>query len=190
MSTINLTPQDKNALLTLARKSILFYLDNKKTPSIDELNIEISTELKSIAAGFVTLTKDKSLRGCIGEVIGTRELYQTVLERAISAAFQDPRFPKLEKSEFNEIEIEISVLTQPENIDNYQDIEIGKHGIILTKNGHSALFLPQVAVEQNWDLTTTLNHLAVKAGINSNDWSTDCQFQVFEAIIFKELDEY
>ncbi|MEA2068957.1 MAG: AMMECR1 domain-containing protein, partial [Verrucomicrobiota bacterium] len=95
--------------------------------------------------------------------------------------------PKLREDELADIDIEISALTPPHRIGSYKDIEIGTHGIVLHNGVHSAVFLPQVASEQGWGLEETLSHLAMKAGLGSNDWKSGCEFQVFKAIVFGEV---
>jgi AmmeMemoRadiSam system protein A len=109
-----------------------------------------------------------------------------VAEHALNAAFHDPRFPRLRADELGEIEIEISALTAPHRVGSHEEIVIGKHGVVLTKKKHSAVFLPQVAPEQGWGIEETLSHLAQKAGLASNDWKSGCEFQVFEAVVFGE----
>ena len=175
---------DKNALLKLARESIKYYLENRRTTTVEELGIEITPGMSQIMGGFVTLHKRGQLRGCIGEIVPTRELYKVVLERAVDSGFHDYRFSPLIRPEFNEIDIEISALSMPEPVESWKDIIIGKHGMTLAKNGRSAVFLPQVATEQGWGVEETLTHLAVKAGLSPDDWRDGCSFEVFEAIVF------
>ena len=103
------------------------------------------------------------------------------------AAFEDPRFPPLSAREFPRIKIEISALTPPVPVASYQDIEIGRHGMVLELGGRSAVFLPQVAPEQGWDLATTLTYLSRKAGLPGNAWKDPrAKFTVFEAVVFHE----
>ena len=137
--------------------------------------------------GPVTLHKDGQLRGCIGEIVPRRELHEVVAEQAVSAAFHDPRFPSLRAEELDHVELEISALTPPQEVNSYKDIVIGTHGVVLIKERHSAVFLPQVAPEQGWGLEETLSHLAQKAGLDSNEWESGCDFMVFEAIVFSEM---
>jgi AmmeMemoRadiSam system protein A len=114
-------------------------------------------------------------------------VYETVAKRAASAALEDTRFPRqVSPAELKHITIEISVLTPPRTVKGAEEIIIGRHGIILTKAGSSATFLPQVAPEQGWDRETTLNHLAIKAGLAADDWRQGAQFAIYEAIVFKE----
>ena len=101
---------------------------------------------------------------------------------ALNAAFRDPRFPALDPEELPEIRFEVSILSAPKPIAGPEEFQIGEHGIILQKNGRSAVFLPQVAPEQGWDRVTTLNYLAMKAGLVANAWQMpDARFFVFTA---------
>jgi MEMO1 family protein len=130
---------------------------------------------------------EKNLRGCIGRVISAQPMYQTVAEMVRAAAFHDPRFTPVTQKELSSIIIEISLLTPPRHIDSYHDIVLNKHGIILSLNGASALFLPKVAQEFGFTLEQTLNELSKKAGLPENAWqSPNATFQVFEATDFSQ----
>ena len=87
---------------------------------------------------------------------------------------------------WNEIDIEISMLTPPRPVASWRDIVIGKHGMVLTKGGRSAVFLPQVAPEQGWGIEETLTHLAMKAGLSPGAWREGAEFLVFEAQVIQE----
>ncbi len=134
----------------------------------------------------MTLNKDGDLRGCIGLIISDRPVAEVVREMAVAAALEDPRFPAVRASELPSIEIEISVLTEPEPITGPDEIVIGRDGVILTKRGRRAVFLPQVAPEQGWDVPTMLTHLALKAGLRPHDWQEGATFETFRAQIFHE----
>lgn len=175
---------DKKRLLLLARASIKYYFENGRCADIEEVDFEITSGVSEIMGGFVSLHKCGQLRGCIGEIFPTRELYRVVLERAVDSAFNDYRFSPLIRPEFNEIDIEISALSMPEPVDSWKDIIVGTHGMTLKKNGLYAVFLPQVATEQGWGIEETLTHLAMKAGLSSDAWQENCSFQVFEATVF------
>ncbi|MFH1613510.1 MAG: AmmeMemoRadiSam system protein A [Planctomycetota bacterium] len=108
---------------------------------------------------------------------------------AINACVNDRRFQPLTIAECNDITIEISVLTAPQPITNRQDIRIGIDGIVLNKNGRSAVFLPQVPPEQGWDLETTLTHLSMKAGLPSDSWKEGASFLVFQADVLGESEK-
>ena len=102
------------------------------------------------------------------------------------AAFADRRFPQLQKEEYDQIKIEISALTAPSPVASAQAIRIGTDGMVLSKDGRSAVFLPQVAPEQGWDLETTLTHLSTKAGLAPDAWKDGASFEVFQAEVFGE----
>ncbi|MEN7972404.1 MAG: AmmeMemoRadiSam system protein B, partial [Verrucomicrobiota bacterium] len=180
---LELSSADKLALLQLARHRITRKL-RKDEP---DPRINITPAMQDIMGAFVTLHKHGRLRGCIGEIFPRRELYEAVAEQAENAAFHDPRFPNLNETELDEVDIEISALTVPHRVESYEDIEIGRHGVVLYKGMYSAVFLPQVAPEQGWGIEETLTHLALKAGLGSNDWKSGCEFHVFEAIVFGEM---
>ncbi len=138
---------------------------------------------------FVTLKKEGDLRGCIGTVAAERPLGEAVRVMAIQSAFFDPRFPPLAEHELPLITIEISVLTPPAPVNGWQEIVIGRDGIILSFRRRQALFLPQVAPEQGWDLETTLSYLSQKAGLLRDAWrDPGCRFQTFQAEVFGEED--
>ncbi len=183
---LNLSEQEKQTLLQLARRTLQFVLEKKKIPTVKELGVELTPNMKRVAGAFVTLKKNGELRGCIGEIFPSRPLYKAVMAEAINAGLADPRFPPVTLSELKELTFEISVLFPPQRVKSWREIQIGRHGIVLRKNGRTAVFLPQVAVEQHWDLETTLSHLSRKAGLPPDAWREGAEFQVFEAIVFSE----
>jgi len=113
-------------------------------------------------------------------------LYKSVLINAINAGFRDKRFSPVTVTECNDITIEISVLTAPEPIVSPDDIRIGIDGVVLNKDGQSAVFLPQVAPEQGWDINQMLTRLSLKAGLPEDAWKKGASFLVFQAIVFGE----
>lgn len=181
-----LTNGVKKILLRLARKTLTNYLRTWERSTPEELKIQVVPSMKEISGVFVTLYKRGELRGCIGEIYPERELYEAVMERAIDAGLRDPRFARVSLDELNDIEFEISVLSPPRPAHSYNEIKIGKHGVVLKKGNRSSVFLPQVAIEQGWDLEQMLSQLSMKAGLCSDDWKNDCSFEVFEAIVFRE----
>lgn len=178
-----LTKDEKKRLLSIARETLNTYLKDGNVLDVKEEN----PKLLKKSGVFVTLhTKNGALRGCIGYIIPIEPLYKAVIDNAISAAVHDYRFPQVTYSELSHLKIEISVLTPPQRVSTYTDIIIGEHGIILSKEGKSAVFLPQVAKEEGWTLKETLTHLSLKAGLPENAWEKDCQFEVFKAEVFSE----
>ncbi|MHC4186894.1 MAG: AmmeMemoRadiSam system protein B [Planctomycetota bacterium] len=190
-----LTEQDKKALLALARKTIEYALEYQQVPQAEDLEVEISDSMRQVRGAFVTLHKRPEeaagpqrslLRGCIGDIFPQKPLYRSVIDNAINAAFRDRRFQPVSQSEMEYITIEISALTVPTPVDSYEAIQIGTDGVVLKKNERSAVFLPQVATEQGWNLETMLSQLSLKAGLSADGWKEGAGFQVFQAEVFGE----
>ncbi|MHC4646874.1 MAG: AmmeMemoRadiSam system protein B [Planctomycetota bacterium] len=181
-----LTPEDKKKLLALARKSIVYYLENKRIPQPADLNVAVTAAMESPRAAFVTLKKEARLRGCIGDIFPQRPLYKSVIYNAVNAAVNDRRFMPVTRDECRDIAIEISALTPPEPVASADQIRIGTDGMVLRKDGRSAVFLPQVAPEQGWDLNETLSKLSQKAGLPPDAWKQGARFLVFQAVVFGE----
>lgn len=141
---------------------------------------------------FVTLRTpnpagEPRLRGCIGRFSLEGDLLGTLEAMAQAAAFEDPRFPALKPEELPVIEVEITLLGPRKGVAGPQDIVLGHHGICLECRGHFAVFLPQVAKEQGWNLEETMEALSRKAGLPPLAWrQDDCRFEVFEACHFAE----
>ena len=182
MSDNPLDLDQQRFLLKLARDSIKHHLDTGKS-----LHIENQTGILNEKRGaFVTLKTDNKLRGCIGYPIPHQALYLTVMEAAEMAAFKDFRFDPLKKEELPNTKIEISVLSLPWTITDINEIEIGKHGIIISKGIHRGLLLPQVPIEWGWDLVTYLHHSCMKAGLDEDAWEQGAKIEVFTAQVFSE----
>jgi hypothetical protein len=182
-----LTALEKATLLRLARHTVEGYVRNRKAPDPRKGSYTITPALRQHRGAFVTLKSHERLRGCIGYIQPREPLCDTVVQNAINAATRDSRFPPVKEGELSSIEIEISALTPPVPVSSYRDIVLGKHGVILKKGSHQAVFLPQVAPEQGWDLPETLRHLALKAGLADDDWKdSDTEFLVFTAEVFEE----
>lgn len=179
-----LSASDKSTLLEIARKSIETAFDN--APVSDAYPAEISDSLKLDCGAFVTLHIGGRLRGCIGNLVGSRPLYQTVADMARAAAFEDPRFRPLSRAELSEIHIEISVLSPLRRISSIDEFKLGRDGILMVKDGRSGTFLPQVAEETGWSAEEFFGHCARdKAGIGWDGWK-DAQLYVYEAVVFDE----
>ena len=183
---MSLTPAEKKSLLVLARRALEARLRDGRDLADPPPGVALSPRLREPAGAFVTLERDGELRGCIGFIEPIRPLYRAVMENAVSAATRDFRFPPVEAEELPRIRIEISVLTPLREIPGPEAFEPGRHGIVLEKQGHRAVFLPQVAAERGWDRETTLEHLCRKAGLPPDAWRRGARFQVFEAEVFRE----
>ena len=184
-----LTENEGKVLVKLARKSIKTYFE-KKEPEIDPNKLPKS--LKEKRGVFVTLKKDKKLRGCIGYPYATKPLYEAVILSARSSAFSDPRFFPLRENELDEIKIEISILSEPEELkgdpkDYPKQIEIGKHGLIVKRGLVSGLLLPQVSKQFHWDAETFLIQTCIKANLPGDSWlDKNTKVYRFTAQIFTE----
>jgi uncharacterized protein len=175
--------EDQKSLLQLARHAIQTTLQTgRRLPVVESL----SPLLREKRGTFVTLWME-GLRGCIGFPYPIKPLAEAVQEAAIGAALQDPRFPPVRAEELPSIEIEISVLTVPKAIEPRQ-IQIGVHGLIVSKGNRSGLLLPQVAMEYHWDVETFLRQTCVKAGLPEAAWKEKTDIFGFEAQVFSESD--
>jgi len=178
---------DENAqkeALEIARKTLEEYLTSGKIPEISPKNPSL---LKNLGA-FVTLRKKGELRGCIGEFEPKEPLYRVIQRMAIAAATEDPRFSPVTAQELGEIKIEISVMTPKRKIENWEEIELGKHGVVVQKGFRSGTFLPQVATETGWNLEEFLSQLCwQKAGLPPDCYKEpSTNLYVFEAQVFEE----
>jgi AmmeMemoRadiSam system protein A len=135
---------------------------------------------------FVTLKIHGELRGCIGHIPPDFPLGRAVGSMAIQSAFNDPRFAPLKASELAQVKIEISALTPMKDIKGPEEIVVGRDGVVIAKEGRSAVFLPQVAPENNWGRNELLENLCRKAGLSSDAWKSGAKFYVFQADVFDE----
>jgi len=178
-----MTSQERKQLLALARSTIENYLNSGKI-SVFETSEPVFLEKRG---AFVTLNMHDQLRGCIGRILAEVPLYQAIQEMAIEAALNDPRFRPVSREELKEIEIEISVLSELKRIKDVNEIEVGKHGILLRRGFNSGLLLPQVAGEYNWSKEEFLRHTCFKAGLEGDAWKNkDAQIYIFSAEVFNE----
>ncbi len=175
--------------LQLAREAIEQYLsDSMKMKQKNGLPVSFEEE----RGVFVTLNKYGTLRGCIGYPYPVFKLKDAIIDAAISAAVNDPRFPAVTEEELTDITIELTVLTvplvlkeQPKELPKH--IEIGKHGLIVKKGVYQGLLLPQVATEHNWSSEEFLCESCWKAGLPQDAWlDEDTEVSIFEGQIFKE----
>lgn len=179
---------DRKALLGLARQSIEKALNQQKL----ELNEDdFPAHLMFRGACFVSLHKRGKLRGCIGSLQAHQSLVADVIQNAVKAAFNDPRFPQLAPAELSDIDIEISILSVPEPLpcddedDCLKKLRPGIDGIIIQSGVHRATFLPLVWQSLS-ESTTFLQHLKQKAGLSLDSWPADMQVWRYEAICFSE----
>ncbi len=182
-----LSKEEQKYLLKLARNAIVKFLNKEKT-DFEKPPYEILNEKRGT---FVTLTINKELRGCIGNIIPAYTIQEGVIRNAINAAFNDTRFFPLAKDELKDVEIEISILTKPEDLKFKDYNELLKllkpeYGVILENSGYSAVFLPQVW-EDLPDKEEFLSHLSMKAGLDSDAWKDKkTKIKIFEVQAFHE----
>jgi AmmeMemoRadiSam system protein A len=184
---MELSTLEKKQLFSLAHFSIE---SGFRPTQKSKEHTEQSDKLKLKAGVFVTITINEKLRGCIGYIQSEDELSKTVMDAAYQAAFHDPRFAPLSEEEFGKIKLEISVLSPPFPLGSYDEIEIGKHGLILEEAGRKALLLPQVPIEHKMDREGFLSALCNKAGLNEDYWKEkQLKIKAFTANVFSEDDE-
>jgi AmmeMemoRadiSam system protein A len=177
---LSLSEEEKVELKKLARNTIESVLSGK-----EEETVNISEKLREKGGAFVTIKKKGDLRGCIGYIRAVLPICETVKEASIQAAFHDPRFNPVNKNEWKDIDIEISVLTPMKKIEDTGEIEVGVHGLYIEQGYHSGLLLPQVATEHNWDRMTFLEQTCFKAGLPRDAWkSKDTHIYIFSADVF------
>jgi len=186
-----ITKEEQNILLTQAREAITAELEGRK-PSWKQPNIDNkSSNLFTPCGAFVSLHKEsscgRSLRGCIGRMSATLPLIETVRLMAKEAAFGDPRFPQLKKEELDKCHIEISALSPMTLCPDPRSVKVGVHGLLLTGRGRSGVLLPQVPVEQGWNLDEYLDYICVKSGLPQGSCeASDTELYTFTAVVFGE----
>ena len=127
----------------------------------------------------------EQLRGCVGYVLPTCAVYRAVAETARAAAFDDNRFPPVTREEAPHLAIELSILSPPQSIEP-EEIEIGRHGLLISWQGRRGLLLPQVPVERAWDRTMFLEQTCRKAGLPADAWQKGATIEAFTAEVFGE----
>jgi AmmeMemoRadiSam system protein A len=172
--------EERRLLFQLAHHAIAARLDGR------DLDTTPPTEhLAQLRGAFTTLHLRRELRGCVGYVFPLYSLYRTVAETAVAAAFQDVRFPPVTAQEASELKIEISVLSPLRPISADQ-VEVGRHGLVITFGVCRGLLLPQVPSEHGWDRETFLCQTCVKAGLAPDSWQRGARIEAFTAEVFEE----
>lgn len=186
------TVDDGKALINLARHSIKSVLDNNYNP---EMGIKLVKNYKNKQGVFVTLHINGELRGCVGFIQPIYTLYEGTIKASKLAAFDDPRFPPLTREEYNDIQIELSILTPPEEItvnypeDYLKKIKVCRDGLIIDNGFLNGCLLPQVPGEWSWNELEFLEHTCMKAGLHKDTWKEDsCKIMKFTAQVFSEED--
>ncbi len=180
--TPGLSAEEQTTLFAIAGDTLKWCVQGRPG-RFDMSAYQITPKLKTVLATFVTLKIHGDLRGCIGSLEAVEPLYLSVHNNAVNAALRDPRFSPLRQEELPEVRVDVSILSPLTAIAGPEEFQIGRHGIILGKGGRRAVFLPEVAIEQQWSREDTLEHLSRKAGLPSNAWRQGATFQVFESVV-------
>ena len=186
-----LSDDDGEKLVKTARKVVTDYLENGK---LTELDSDFESRFFFNSGIFVTLNNQNGLRGCIGFPLPDKKLYDGLVDVAIAAATEDPRFSPVKVNELDEITFEVTILTPPveihvSNPEEYlSKIKVGRDGLIVKNSFHSGLLLPQVPNEYGWSEKEFLEHTCEKAGLPRNFWTNkNTKISKFEGIVFKEI---
>jgi len=178
------SPEERQELLRLARQTVESVARTGKPPAYD---CTVSA-LERKRGAFVTLHQHGRLRGCIGHFEADRPVWETVMEMAVAASTQDPRFPRVTAGELDSLDYEISVLSPLRKIDDWREIRLGTHGVQVGRGFRRGVFLPQVATETGWDLDTFMGELcSQKAGLPREAWKDPrTDLYVFTAEVFSD----
>ena len=178
----NLNANEKIKLLDIAKNTINNTVNNQELIKFEE----DSKNLNQIYASFVTIRKNHELRGCIGSTISEFPLYKSVINSAKLSSIKDSRFKPVSQVELNEIKIDITILSRLKRIIDYNEIKLGIDGVYIRNSEKTALFLPQVANEQNWDLKLLLQNICIKAGLPKTAYTyNDTEFFIFQGLNIK-----
>jgi len=187
---IQLSDSDGAFLVKTARMAVTEFLSNGNRMKLES---EFEEKFSFNSGVFVTLNNPDGLRGCIGFPMPEKKLSHAIVEGAIAAATEDPRFPSVKTNELNDIVFEVTVLTPPIEIDvsdpteYLEKIKVGRDGLIIRHSFSSGLLLPQVPVEYGWNVEEFLQHTCEKAGLSRDTWKNESvKIEKFEGIIFKE----
>ena len=177
-----LTESQRQLLLQIARDAVRSYLAGELR-RLPEFTSGVLAESHGI---FVSIHKGQDLRGCIGNVNPVGPLWRSAAECAIAAAVGDLRFTPITLAELSLVEFEISVLSAVEQVQSVSEIEVGVHGLLVSKGGSRGLLLPQVATTYGWDRERFLQETCKKAGLKSDDWKDGATIYRFRALVFGE----
>ena len=190
MNFENISDEDGKVLVKMARSVVTEYITNS-----NKVFDQAFEEKFSFDAGvFVTINDKSGLRGCIGFPLAVKKLSNALTNAAIAAATDDPRFPSITQNELNDLVFEVTVLSETEEISSNSPneiihaIKIGRDGLMVEKDFQSGLLLPQVPVEQNWNVENFLNHTCHKAGLPNDSWKDKTtKISKFQGVIFREI---
>jgi AmmeMemoRadiSam system protein A len=179
-----LDESEQRSLLVLARRALEARVRGDAPPPRDT-----GGHLDLPLGAFVTIHRRGDLRGCLGRLDVQAPLSLTVAELAAVVADSDPRFEPVRAAELDDLDLEISVLTPERPISSVDEIEVGRHGLIVEQGHHRGLLLPQVATEHGFDRDTFLEQTCLKARLPRDAWKRGAKVLVFEAQVFGEEDK-
>jgi AmmeMemoRadiSam system protein A len=172
------TPEERHLLLGLAHEAIVSKLEGR------EISLHPPSANLAVPRGvFTTIYLRGALRGCVGFVLPVGSLYRNVAETARAAAFEDSRFPAITRTEAGDLAVSLSILSALLPIAP-EKIEIGLHGLFISKSGQGGLLLPQVPAEHGWDRITFLEQTCRKAGLPADAWKSGASIEAFTAEVF------
>jgi len=174
------SPEERTLLLQLAHESILSALEGREIP-LDSP----TPHLAEPRGAFTSLYLHGELRGCVGFVLPVSSVYRAVIDTARTAAFEDTRFYPVTLEEARQLEIELSILSPPRAI-TAEEVEVGRHGLLISMAGNRGLLLPQVPMERDWDRVVFLEQTCRKAGLPSDAWRRGAVIEAFTAEVFGE----
>jgi AmmeMemoRadiSam system protein A len=178
MSDDRISNDERARLLALAHQALEARVNRRPPPAVPAGGC-----FDLVRGAFVSIHRQGDLRGCLGR-LEPRPLSETIVHLATIVADSDPRFEPVGATELGDLDLEISVLTPEREIQAVDEIELGRHGLIVEQGYQRGLLLPQVPVEHQWDRVTFLEHTCLKAGLPRDAWQHGARLLVFEAEVF------
>ena len=177
------TETERALLLRIARDAITAHVTGG---SLQSTAVEGTALADQRSGVFVSIHHRGELRGCIGHIEGDDALPHAVAQCAVAACSADPRFPAVAPAELPQLQIELSLLGTLEALAGPEDIEVGRHGLVVEMGRQRGLLLPQVAAEWKWDARTFLSQTCRKAGLPADCWQHGARIWKFEAEVFRD----
>jgi len=183
-----LNKHEQEEILKLARNTIEQYVTKSIIPRFKSDD----PAFNQTGGAFVTIHNHGQLRGCIGTIESNEPIHKTVEEMAIESATQDPRFEPVNEDELKDIDVEVSILSPKRKVSGIDEIELGRHGVIVKKGFAAGVFLPQVAGETGWSKKEFMEHLCEgKAGLSKDAYlDPKTEIYIFEAQVFGEKENH
>ena len=172
---------DRRRLLALARRALEARVRHEYEPALEH-----GGALETPCGAFVSIHRGHELRGCLGRLEDVWPIARVVAHLGRAVADSDPRFEPVTVDDLETLSIEISALTPEREVHSLDEIEIGRHGLIIERGARRGLLLPQVATEHGWDVETFLEHTCRKAGLPPDAWKHDARILIFEAEVFSD----